>query len=244
MMTAVPLVVPLTGGVQALVAVHLELLAGGVGPALVRLTSAVVQLHLRTVRGRRVRHVHAPTGLTANDLLAAPGVGGAEGVRRGGDVGLDGVLGGVRGEAVGDGAFEEVADAAGAVVTAGAQQDGAVHLHRRVPVGQRAGEGGGQAAAVGVAVLEGEVAGAVVLLPAVTNGKCTPELFGSLFDPVLVWYIPFSRSASTHGPVPTHGLFAQSRTSTRYPTRSRSWWHCRCRCASSRRCRSRSSNTG
>src|SRR3954447_11490576 len=45
---------------------------------------------------------------------------------------------------------------------------------------------------------------------ALTNGKCTPELFGSLLEPVLVWYIPFSRSASTHGPVPTHGLFAQS----------------------------------
>src|SRR3954447_6062513 len=40
-----------------------------------------------------------------------------------------------------------------------------------------------------------------------TNGKCTPELFGSLLEPVLVWNMPFSRSASTHGPVPTHGLF-------------------------------------
>src|SRR5689334_7844128 len=36
-----------------------------------------------------------------------------------------------------------------------------------------------------------------------TNGKCTPWLFGSLFEPVFVWYMPFSRSASTHGPVPT-----------------------------------------
>src|SRR3954466_16248484 len=42
-----------------------------------------------------------------------------------------------------------------------------------------------------------------------TNGKCTPELFGSLLEPVLVWYIAFSRSASTQGPVPTQGLFAQ-----------------------------------
>src|SRR5690348_5595081 len=38
---------------------------------------------------------------------------------------------------------------------------------------------------------------------ALTNGKCTPELFGSLLEPVLVWYMPFSRSASTHGPLPT-----------------------------------------
>ena len=40
-----------------------------------------------------------------------------------------------------------------------------------------------------------------------TKGKCTPELFGSLLEPVAVWYMPFSRSASTHGPVPTQGLF-------------------------------------
>jgi hypothetical protein len=39
---------------------------------------------------------------------------------------------------------------------------------------------------------------------ALTKGKWTPELFGSLLEPVLVWYIPFSRSASTQGPVPTH----------------------------------------
>src|SRR4051812_20660119 len=38
---------------------------------------------------------------------------------------------------------------------------------------------------------------------ALTNGKCTPWLLESLLEPVLVWYIPFSRSASTHGPVPT-----------------------------------------
>src|SRR5690242_7702030 len=40
-----------------------------------------------------------------------------------------------------------------------------------------------------------------------TNGNCTPELFGSLLEPVPVWYMPFSRSASTHGPVPTQGFF-------------------------------------
>src|SRR6185437_8023729 len=38
---------------------------------------------------------------------------------------------------------------------------------------------------------------------ALTNGKCTPELFGSLLEPLLVWYMPFSRSASTQGPAPT-----------------------------------------
>src|SRR6266496_4033445 len=43
-----------------------------------------------------------------------------------------------------------------------------------------------------------------------TNGKCTPELFGSLLEPVLVWYMPFSRSASTHGPLPTQLLNQQA----------------------------------
>src|SRR6266498_3252922 len=43
-----------------------------------------------------------------------------------------------------------------------------------------------------------------------TNGKCTPELFGSLLEPVLVWSMPFSRSASTHGPLPTQLLNQQA----------------------------------
>src|SRR5205823_13940110 len=57
------------------------------------------------------------------------------------------------------------ADAAGAVVSAGAQQDRVLQPHRRVAVRQRTAEGRGQTAAVRVAVFQGEVGGAVVLLP-------------------------------------------------------------------------------
>ena len=38
---------------------------------------------------------------------------------------------------------------------------------------------------------------------ALTNGKFTPGLL-ALLGPVLVLYMPFSRSASTHGPGPVH----------------------------------------
>src|SRR6476469_7688014 len=78
---------------------------------------------------------------------------------------LDGVLGGVAREAGGDGALEELTLPADAVVAAGTEQQRTVHLHRRVASGQRAGERGGEPAGGGVAVLQGEVRGAVVLLP-------------------------------------------------------------------------------
>src|SRR5205814_624335 len=124
-------------------------------------------LHLRTVRLRRVRHIHTPTRRATHDLLPTTGWWRAarHGIPGGDDVGLYGVFGGVGGEAGGDGSFEELADTTVAVVAAGAQQQGTVGLHRGVAVGQRPRVGPGQATAGGVAVLEGEVAGAVVLLP-------------------------------------------------------------------------------
>src|SRR5204863_8626553 len=61
----------LTGGVQALVAVDHQLLAGGVGEPLVGATPAVVDLQLGAVGGARIGHVQATPGPAAHDLLAA-----------------------------------------------------------------------------------------------------------------------------------------------------------------------------
>ena len=50
--------------VQTLTAEHLQLAARRVGPGLVRLTTAVPQLHLRAVRGGGVGHIQAATRLS------------------------------------------------------------------------------------------------------------------------------------------------------------------------------------
>src|SRR6185437_438964 len=131
-----------------------QLVRGCAGPGLVRLTVAAVDLHLRATGRAAVRVVKALTRALRVQSAGAAATAAASAVSGGVDVGLHRALGGVRRVAGRHRAFVEGPRGPVAVVTADAEEDRALLVHRVVAGWARSAVEGGQAARLGVAAAD------------------------------------------------------------------------------------------